>query len=325
MLRSCSLAILLVLAGCLSTAQALDLVDQNETTIGWASAAGPVYLYGVFVSRNSEEIPAEPEQLVAQNFVTVGGEFGDSLVVRVAAYDDYGHRSPLSEPMEEINFIEGTPIPAEDPPSTVFFSEDFEDYGPGEDPAGWYDSAKFDSFDEDPSLFSTFELDDGTMAFGTTSEEPRIHSHLVLGDSSTWSGYEVSGATFFGNNWAGVGVTIYSGYPSSDGYYSLRRGSRKEFRITHAQGQKLVCQGNKKSGVNPETDVWYEYRFQAFAEGANTRLRAKGWRSDSAEPLDWPIDCIEENASLEAGTIGLWSRGKGLKLWDDINVIAAEY
>ena len=48
------------------------------------------------------------------------------------------------------------------------FTEDFEEYGVGDDPLDWYDSASHNSMWQSDSLLKVFDLG-GNKAFGTES------------------------------------------------------------------------------------------------------------------------------------------------------------
>jgi hypothetical protein len=122
----------------------------------------------------------------------------------------------------------------------------------------------------------------------------------------------------------GIGITIYSHYPSSDRYYRLRRFGTKAFHIAaHPDDSPAVepaCMGASETDVFPDSDRCYRFRFQAFAIETGTRLRAKVWPLDETEPGKWQIDCTDEAESSAAGPPGLWSMGPGVKLWDDIRI-----
>ena len=44
------------------------------------------------------------------------------------------------------------------------------------------------------------------------------------------------------------------------------------------------------------------------------------WREDTTEPTDWQIACLDAAGTFRAGTPGVWSMGRGIKLWDDFEV-----
>jgi hypothetical protein len=173
---------------------------------------------------------------------------------------------------------------------------------------------------QDDSLFKVFELEDGSAAFGTTNTKRNIHSHLLGNGSPDWSGYEYSGAMMKEDPNGSFGVTIYSDYPASDGYYRLRSHQMGPFDLSYHPNQNFECEGIKTTSYSPQPGAWYEFRLQAFAVGSGTRLRAKIWRTTDREPLEWQIDCVDQAATFTRGVPGVWSMGPGLKLWDDLEV-----
>ena len=91
--------IALSLAGLLLAAPAeAAVVDVTGTSakLGWTAAAGAVTSYGVFVSRNGSAFPVSPDQVVATPEATVIAAAGDTLIVKVAAYDANGTKGPDS-------------------------------------------------------------------------------------------------------------------------------------------------------------------------------------------------------------------------------------
>ena len=50
------------------------------------------------------------------------------------------------------------------------------------------------------------------------------------------------------------------------------------------------------------------------------RAIEKLWEEGSGEPDAWQIDCLDAAGTHRAGTAGVWSKGPGIKLWDDLEV-----
>ena len=119
----------------------------------------------------------------------------------------------------------------------------------------------------------------------------------------------------------GVGVTIYSDYPDSDGYYRLRRYRGSAFHLS-PHGSSGACVGSTETDVRPSALRWYQFRIQAFAEDSGVRVRAKVWEQGQAEP-DWQADCFH-SAPHSSGFPGVWSMGPGEKYWDDLELIPLE-
>ncbi len=82
----------------------VELPGATEATFTWEEAEGPVLLYGVFISRNGAPFGEEPDLLVTSNRATVAGAPGETLELRVAAYDLFGNRGPFSPSSEPVRF-----------------------------------------------------------------------------------------------------------------------------------------------------------------------------------------------------------------------------
>jgi hypothetical protein len=299
-----------------------QVVGCGSAEMAWAPASGPVDHYGVFISRDGEDFSAAPEQITVEPRATLEGEFGQVLLVRVAAFDATGNQGPMSSTSEPIEFVapaETDPIP-DAAAGEVLFSEDFQSYAGHDDPDGWVDTAAQYSLDEAPALFETFEFGDGNVAFGTSSVDADIHSHYLGQSSYQWSSYEYSGRLRIDHPDGGIGVTLYSDYSASDSYYGLRRYGDSTFFIASRGASGIGCVGVTNTGVVPLSDAWYWFRFQAIEVASGSRLRAKIWHDADQEPSDWQVDCVDEQAAFVEGAPGVWSMGSGNKYWDDLEV-----
>ena len=103
-LRAWAAAALLAAAMAPPAPAAVELPGTAEATFAWEEAEGPVLLYGVFVSRDGGPFGDQPEQLVTSSRATVTGMPGETVVLRVAAYDVFGRRGPFSPPSEPVRF-----------------------------------------------------------------------------------------------------------------------------------------------------------------------------------------------------------------------------
>jgi hypothetical protein len=316
----------LLLAG---SASAVQVVGRESAEMAWAPASGPVYVYGVFVSRNGEEFPAGPEQFVWGTSATIRGAFGQILTVQVAAFDADGNQGPISQTSEAIEFVasaEADPLPDPDvlpdiAEGELLFFADFQSYDDREDPEGWIDTDAGNSLEEIPALFETFEFGDGNVSFGTSSVDTDIHSHYLGENSSQWSSYEYSGRMQVDHPDGGIGVTLFSGYPDADVYYQLRRQGDSSFSVVSRGAGALVCSGSADTGVTVLEDAWYWFRFQAVVTASGTRVRARVWHEADPEPSGWQVDCVDDGAAaIVAGAPGVWSAGNGNKYWDDLEV-----
>ena len=117
--------IALSLAGLLLAAPAeAAVVDVTGTSakLGWTAAAGAVTSYGVFVSRNGSAFPVSPDQVVATPEATVIAAAGDTLIVKVAAYDANGTKGPDSASSDSLHFVAAAGPPPDPAPAAPVLS-----------------------------------------------------------------------------------------------------------------------------------------------------------------------------------------------------------
>jgi hypothetical protein len=204
--------------------------------------------------------------------------------------------------------------------SAFIYSEVFDTYTVGSDPADWMDTAAKNSMAENDSLFEIFDLD-GDKVFGTTSTQTNIHSHHTGPAIDTLSAYEYSGRMMMTASRGGIGVTFFSQYPNTDEYYRLRRYGNRAFHIApHPHGTKIY--GDTDTGVYSSPNVWYWFKILVEDTGSRTEIRAKVWPENAAEPANWQVDCYDSKFSrLTSGEIGVWSYYSGRKYWDDLAVV----
>src|SRR5215472_2941941 len=87
MLRvSFGLAVLLGSEG----ARAQNVMGSTTASVQWTAASGPVAGYGVFISRNGAPLPASPNLITTATSAPLMGAYGDTLTVKVAAYNTSG-------------------------------------------------------------------------------------------------------------------------------------------------------------------------------------------------------------------------------------------
>jgi len=209
-------------------------------------------------------------------------------------------------------------ITIDEVPESLLLSDNFEDYGAGEDPEYWFDTARRNSTNEAPSLFDTRIAADNVV-FGTDSRSTNIHSHYNGPDAGIWTNYTYTGRLYISDNSGGIGITFLSRYPDDDVYYRLRRYSRKpEFYIS-PHGTSV--RGETQSGVRAEAGSWYLFRIEVEDTGAQTNIRAKIWKEGEEEPEEFQIDAYDDSGSrITSGTVGVWTMGRGSKLFDDLEV-----
>lgn len=205
------------------------------------------------------------------------------------------------------------------PSASSGYSEDFEGYGVNQDPSDWYDSIADNKMAQDDSLFKTASVG-GTMAFGTTSTDPNIHSHYVGGGAPT-SGYRYSGRLYITSAGSGIGVTFYSDYPNGDVYYRLRRFGTGNNASFHLASHGATVEGTHDTGVVPGANTWYRFLVEVENVTGGTAVRAKVWQDGTSEPSVWQVNTTDDSDELTSGTFGLWAYLGGSKYWDDLTVV----
>ncbi|MCA8959739.1 MAG: hypothetical protein KDC38_04475, partial [Planctomycetes bacterium] len=196
------------------------------------------------------------------------------------------------------------------------YREDFESYSIGDDPLDWIDTDANNSLN--PA--DHFEVVDigGNRALATSSSLTNIHSHhsgLGIGGS----GYQVTGRMQIGSSGAGIGVTCFSQFPDSVGYYRLRRYDSNAFHLAPV-GTSLS--GVTSTGVVPSPNVWYRFRMEVETMASETVVRARVWTEGTTEPGDWQAVGTDASPTrFTGGTIGVWSFRSGEKRWDDLEVL----
>ncbi len=241
--------------------------------------------------------------------------------VAVATYIDSTSGQLISEPSSPHHFPAVVPAPE---PGTDSYFEDFESYALGSSPTDWLATGPSNSLVEDSSIFSIMQLADGNRVYGTTSKQTNIHSHHITDGSASWQNYEFGGSFAVSESNANIGITLYSDYPNSDTYYRLRSYKGTSFKLNSHGSSYLKCEGITDTGVPLEGNRWYHFRFRASNEASGTHLQAKVWGHDSVEPGAWQVDCMESQAILSAGQVGLWTMGSGEKVWDDLYLVSTE-
>jgi len=87
-------------------------VPGTSVRLSWTAASGPVSGYAVQVSRGGSAFKVEAN--VAAAAVSVAGSVGETLVVRIAAFDVNGRSGPFSPLSDSITFVPGqTPAPGD--------------------------------------------------------------------------------------------------------------------------------------------------------------------------------------------------------------------
>ncbi len=198
---------------------------------------------------------------------------------------------------------------------TAQWSESFDSYNIGDDPADWIDTASGNS----TQAADKHAVADqgGNLVFETQSTETNIHSHYS-GLLPSTSSYELTGRMQMTSGSSGIGVTFFSQFPATAAYYRLRRYGSNSFHISPLG---TSVSGDTDTGVQPASNTWYRFRIQVVDTGVQTEIRANVWEDGMTEPAGWQADAVDSSPTrLTGGTIGVWSFSSGTKRWDDFQV-----
>lgn len=89
-------------------------VTGTSAGISWSAASGPVAGYAIQVSRNGGSYREEGR--ITATATRVSGQIGETLRVRIAAYDVTGRIGTPSTPSDAITFVQAAPPPPPPPP-----------------------------------------------------------------------------------------------------------------------------------------------------------------------------------------------------------------
>lgn len=178
---------------------------------------------------------------------------------------------------------------------------------------GWVDTGASFSRTIDDSLFSIASTSLGG-SFTTASTLADIHSHMASPVPSTTRSYMLRGGMSLGSASGGIGITFYSGYPTTDTYYRLGRQPGETFKLSarHAMTCSLP-----DSGYMPTAGGSYAFEVAVETLSDRNRIRAKVWTLGGTEPTEAQIVCDDTHAARPSGgTFGVWTTGDGTKFWD---------
>lgn len=201
-----------------------------------------------------------------------------------------------------------------------------EDFNSGTSVA-WVDTGPDNSLVRSPGLFGVTDLGDANYALSTSSPDDDVHSHFLGVDigglaAPQWSRYEYSGQMQFTDASAQVGVTLYSRFNIQTGYYRLSPDTQGDFALTRDQVDPTYrCVSLSAPPEQAAPNVWYAFRVQVENGSLHTELKLKVWPADKREPDGFQARCTDSSSDRQlSGTVGVWSAGPGMKLWDNLYV-----
>lgn len=271
-------------------------------------------VYGTPVSLGE---PTPSSSGVYQGSITVGDTANVYVVVR--AVGTTGEISPNSGE----RFRAAPPPP---PPTggtggtgTTTPTFNFDSLTGGSVVPGWVDTGTGFSLATDDSLFSIASTSLGG-SFTTASTGADIHSHMASPAPTTTRSYKLRGGMSLGSASGGIGVTFYSGYPTTDTYYRLGRQPGETFKMSARH--PMIC-SLPDSGYTPAANGSYAFEVAVETLSDRNRIRAKVWDLGGTEPSSPQIVCDDTHAARPSGgTFGVWATGAGTKFWDGFTLEA---
>ncbi len=83
--------------------------------------------------------------------------------------------------------------------------------------------------------------------------------------------------------------------------------------------------GEWDTGVAPLPRRWYRLRLRAEVEAGEVRVSGKAWPADEAEPREWQAKLVDRSPTrVDAGTVALWTQGRGAAAFRDLRVHALD-
>jgi len=156
-------------------------------------------------------------------------------------------------------------------------------------------------------------LSDGRILQNGNSS-PGAYLNLDLDRPLPASGYELRGELRFSQEASGIGITFSNLMTErKDRFYRMRRTESGGSLKLSPHGTTLT-RGTTATRVRPSPGPWYGFHILVGEEEGATRVRARLWPADAAEPETWQIDCVNEAPGRPVGgTIGVWTSGPGRK------------
>jgi hypothetical protein len=202
------------------------------------------------------------------------------------------------------------------------YEQHFEGYACGAHPNDWFDSADGSLVQND--AYYKILCGINNKKFIGTDSTGNVVTHYIGTGSSTWSAFRFTGRMFFTDAASGIGVTFFSGYPTSDHYYRLRRYQQDtDFHLApRLNGANPSPLGTTRVGAATQTYTWYHFTIEVADQADGSHIRARVWLEGANEPQNWQIDALDVGPHrLTQGTIGIWGSGPGVKYWDDLRVV----
>ena len=207
-------------------------------------------------------------------------------------------------------------------PPGALYSESFDSYAPGADPAGWVDSGSGVPGAGDASTFAAAQAADGAETLGVASSALELNATLVSPGSASWSSYDYSGRIESDSLGGKAGVTVLSQYPDAAFGYVLSRSGSRPYVLSKNGTGSLACVGTISTGVAGAAGEWLRFRVRVTRFDGRNRVRASLWPDQTPPPASFQTDCWDADLeSVSSGRIGVYSSSNAGNHWDDLVVV----
>lgn len=231
--------------------------------------------------------------------------------VELTAYDSRGVESRRSNRIRIAARTEtlGTPL----------WEQNFDTFAPGVHPVGFVD-LRGDTRSS-TNLFDVRHFNPGSPAFGTDEVSGSVATVYTGGNASSWGSYEITGRVWTSTSTAEAGIAARATNAYFSRYYELVQNTSGTWMLRGRNENALTCAGTVNTFVTQVPGTWYYFRYRITQIGGRTRLRARVWRSGSAAPGNWQVDCWTTlSASADSGVFGLRRGRTGNVYFDDLAV-----
>jgi hypothetical protein len=187
------------------------------------------------------------------------------------------------------------------------YHENFNEYDVSQDPNGW---AEYALHGHRVERKEGFRIGRHGNAIVFQSQHDDRAAEFRKPESAAWHDYEWRGSVRLPHGDAEVSLMVYS---------ELEAGRFYRLKLRKSSGLVLLKGWDTALGDGARTklksDVWYTFKIRAQNDKHGTRIRAKVWQADAAEPHDWALDATDRHHAWSAGTIGMMSSEEGV--WFD--------
>ena len=169
------------------------------------------------------------------------------------------------------------------------------------------------------NAFGIIEDSYGDLVHSSFSDSEDIHNHFIAPfDSGTVCSF--SGAMEMPEANTQIGVTVASGYPNTDRYYGLIRDTINNAFHLISRDPASSLSGVLDTALTPLAGQSYQFKIQWEDLGASTQIKAKVWKSNQTEPVDWLISAVDDNPNRYFSCrVGLWSSGSVGSRWNQLS------